>query len=449
MEASDDGRSEDQPSTQRSRPCPWRCSMAADAGRDKSTRATSQRSCSKARSSATSWTRSCTSASTGPTGVQLYADSTFGSATGTFSSGSVARFAVQLGAHLATGSYTGEFDVKTASGEPCLRSHTPVSFFVVGRPTVFGAAVDLAGRFEATIVDPDRRSRGSWTELLHRGRGQGWNELAARLLCPSSEDLHDSSQGAEPLQSRPRSAVPSGGPWRVPRTLRCRHRGAGPRRVERQLPALGSGGGAHTGVRSGGQGVDLAASPSRRSRLPSRRVAAVGIQAPPRRQPRVTARPRRRAHATPRKGPPYDQVVRYAEQVERYVEAFPPELLRVIVFEEWIDDPQSVLGEVIRFLGVEPVEVPPLGSRSACRAVPERRRPAPRHDRSQLGFDPPNRRVRRRGLELLHVANRVGGPRPRLDPELRARLAEHFAPEVDRLHALLGREVPAWRPPPA
>jgi hypothetical protein len=58
---------------------------------------------------------------------------------------------MHLPASLASGSFTANFNVMTAAGIACVRPHPPISFFVAGRPTTWGAA-DLGGRFETETI---------------------------------------------------------------------------------------------------------------------------------------------------------------------------------------------------------------------------------------------------------------------------------------------------------
>jgi hypothetical protein len=93
---------------------------------------------------------------------------------------------------------------------------------------------------------------------------------------------------------------------------------------------------------------------------------------------------------------------RYAEQLERWLLAYPRERLMVLRFENFVRDPQSGLGEALRFLGLPPME----------RAV---------------RFEARNTRKY-----------------PPLAPATAERLREYYAPHDRRLEALLGRAL-GWR----
>ncbi|MFM7068701.1 MAG: sulfotransferase family protein [Actinomycetes bacterium] len=90
---------------------------------------------------------------------------------------------------------------------------------------------------------------------------------------------------------------------------------------------------------------------------------------------------------------------RYSSMLERWRSAFPAEQIDVVVSEEFFADPQRTVDQLTGALGL------------------------PRHP---LG-----------SVEAFNAA-----PSPDMDPEVRAMLRRHFAPEVDRLEYLLGRELP-------
>ena len=91
---------------------------------------------------------------------------------------------------------------------------------------------------------------------------------------------------------------------------------------------------------------------------------------------------------------------RYAEQLERWLEAFGPERILVLFSEDHFKDPEGTSNRVLDWLGLPPNPM----------------------------ADPPP------------IANRGDGEVP--PPELLARLRDRFAPENDRLARLLGRPVP-------
>jgi Sulfotransferase domain len=143
----------------------------------------------------------------------------------------------------------------------------------------------------------------------------------------------------------------------------------------------------------------------------------------------------------------YRRMVRFADQLERYLEAFGRERVHVIVFDDLRADTRAVYLRLLDFLGVEPYEPAAFQARNESQRI-----------RSgwlqRLTWDPPFKRqlvpVLRR-FPLAHRvrgalvrANSVAAPRPPLDPDLRARLARELAPEVARLGRLLDRDLSDW-----
>jgi sulfotransferase family protein len=138
----------------------------------------------------------------------------------------------------------------------------------------------------------------------------------------------------------------------------------------------------------------------------------------------------------------YEAVASYSEQLERYFRAFGRENVHVILYDDLRRDAAGVLRAALRFLDLAedvPIDLSPVNQgrriRSAavyrlCWALWERRPTAP------LG-------------ELLHRLNTQAAPPPPLSPELRARLTATLAPDIERVGALLGRDLGHWTRPRA
>lgn len=88
----------------------------------------------------------------------------------------------------------------------------------------------------------------------------------------------------------------------------------------------------------------------------------------------------------------------YADQLEAWLRVFPREQLLVIRSEDFFEDPRSSVAEVLRFLGLAP-------------------------------WDSTD-------FRRFNAGGEYGG----MDPAMRARLREFFAPHNDRLYRLLGRD---------
>jgi hypothetical protein len=99
----------------------------------------------------------------------------------------------------------------------------------------------------------------------------------------------------------------------------------------------------------------------------------------------------------------YLDVATFSLQVERYFEFFERDAVRVILLDDLRQDTPGVYRNLVEFLGVT------------------------------------------RAFEPDFTPRNVGGDLGPLDPGLDATLRAHFAPEIDRLEALIGRDLSAWK----
>lgn len=140
----------------------------------------------------------------------------------------------------------------------------------------------------------------------------------------------------------------------------------------------------------------------------------------------------------------YREVVSFSGQLQRYIDTFGPDQVRIIVQEEMKADTPSTMHDIYSWLGVEtdvPSDLRKVNTSKAVRYEGLRRvlraTPGGLKDAVPAGL---RRAVSRRirNLNSKHAA------RPPLDPSLRARLSAEFAPEVARIESVLGRSVAAW-----
>lgn len=141
---------------------------------------------------------------------------------------------------------------------------------------------------------------------------------------------------------------------------------------------------------------------------------------------------------------------RYASHLEPWLARFDRGQIRILWFERLKADPREFAGEIFDFLGVSPLEGFPYERRVLAAARPRV------HGLARLA---------KRGADLfreLGLARLVGAvkrsptvrrllyrtyrreEKPRLHPATRARLAERFRPEVERLEELLGVALEGW-----
>jgi hypothetical protein len=144
----------------------------------------------------------------------------------------------------------------------------------------------------------------------------------------------------------------------------------------------------------------------------------------------------------------YREGVRFAEQLERYHDAFGSDRVHVVVYDDFRDDTAGAYAGVLEFLGVDASFRPDFAVVNANKR--------PRLEILQRAIYRPPRRLLGavgwlRRFPMVHAAraalvraNSRSARRPPMDPGLRAELTREFEPEVRRLERLIGRELTAW-----
>jgi hypothetical protein len=148
----------------------------------------------------------------------------------------------------------------------------------------------------------------------------------------------------------------------------------------------------------------------------------------------------------------YREVGKYADQVQRYFEAFGRKQVKVILYDDFKIDPASACREVFSFLGVLPTFPLEISVINASKKI---------RSRTLAAFlDPPpplaqkvaraltSSEMRHKLFRTVRGMNTEHRPRQPLPLDLRRRLQNHFAPDVQRLSELLGRDLSRWCQPP-
>ena len=147
---------------------------------------------------------------------------------------------------------------------------------------------------------------------------------------------------------------------------------------------------------------------------------------------------------------------RYRNQLEAYLEFFPADRIRVIIFEEFINHPEESARECFEFLGLDS-SARPRQRATAVNASADKLvdRPGVAILRRLPGmgrFDPVKRVTRRLshlpgGRTAVAVAKRLvrkGVTLPEWDPELRAALVAELQPQARWALEFAGRPVDTW-----
>jgi hypothetical protein len=144
----------------------------------------------------------------------------------------------------------------------------------------------------------------------------------------------------------------------------------------------------------------------------------------------------------------YHATVQFADQVQRYMETFGSQRVKVILYDDFTTDTVGAYAELLRFLGVDD------GFRPEFVRVNESK--LPRNKRLQALVVRPPEPVARlvpivRRFQVAHRLraallglNSRSARRPDMPPELRSRLTSELTPEILRLGDLIGRDLTAW-----
>ena len=158
----------------------------------------------------------------------------------------------------------------------------------------------------------------------------------------------------------------------------------------------------------------------------------------------------------PRNGVLYRQLAGYTEQVERYLDRFGRNQVKVLLFDDLKTNPGGMLDDLFDFLEIErdfegrsKVLEGSNKSRNANHRHRSRRlhhwlKSGPRRSVYQgVVMGPfPGARLVIGGLQHLNTST---GPRQEMSPGLKAALHREFLPEIESLETLLGRDLSMWK----
>jgi len=134
----------------------------------------------------------------------------------------------------------------------------------------------------------------------------------------------------------------------------------------------------------------------------------------------------------------------YAEQLEAVWRHFPRERVKVFLYDDLSADPGGVLRELFAFLGVDDRFVPTSLTRRYNRIM----FPAAQRRLRAVGLGWAIEGVKRTPLgDWVRAAHRRAGRNAAgaLSRSDRQRVAGYFRDDIDRLEAMLGRDLSAWR----
>lgn len=150
----------------------------------------------------------------------------------------------------------------------------------------------------------------------------------------------------------------------------------------------------------------------------------------------------------------YRHVARYTEQIQRYCDTFGRDQVHVVIFDDFRTDAPGTYRAMLEFLDIDPEfrpEFPVINSNKVARSqtVVKMLRTPPPVVRKVARMVIPGQAARRNLGVQLQSLNAGKKPRTPIAPALREELRIEFAPEVEALGALIGRDLSSWSQPRA
>jgi hypothetical protein len=149
----------------------------------------------------------------------------------------------------------------------------------------------------------------------------------------------------------------------------------------------------------------------------------------------------------------YRDIVRFTEQVKRYFNTFGRDNVHVIIYDDFAADTAAAYSETLEFLGVDSSqETPEFKVINGNRYVKSSTLQTLLNDglvrRAALAVRPMVPKRLFVGLRAMREkwmrSNLQFEKRPALSPEMHVRLKSEFAPEIEQLSELLGRDLTHW-----
>jgi len=133
----------------------------------------------------------------------------------------------------------------------------------------------------------------------------------------------------------------------------------------------------------------------------------------------------------------------YAQQLERYLEIFRGDRIKVLLFDDLVTDPESALSSVARFVGVSsPLPVQPESPIWSNAAVGPKLARLRRLNHRYGRLIPPFLRS-----TVRTTASNLFGreKKPPMPEQVRKLLIARYSEDIARLEALLGRDLTEWK----
>lgn len=144
----------------------------------------------------------------------------------------------------------------------------------------------------------------------------------------------------------------------------------------------------------------------------------------------------------------YREIGLFGQQVERYLQVFPHNQVKVILYEEFCKAPEKNYFSLLDFLGLREIPPPSYEIKNPHKEPRSIRLSAWLH-KPPGALGPVLRLIpqpyRHRLLWTLFILiNTRYRKRDPLDPELRRRLEDYYTPDTQKLSLLIGRDLSGW-----
>jgi hypothetical protein len=149
----------------------------------------------------------------------------------------------------------------------------------------------------------------------------------------------------------------------------------------------------------------------------------------------------------------YGQLGQFGNYVERLFAIFPREQVKIFLFDDLKADPRAVYEQTLAYIGVPSdgrQDFPQINANFENRSKLLARffhppQPVYRAFVKFIGlFGPGFMEKVSIFYNRLERLNTTRATRTTLDPALRARMLEHFSPDIERLSVLIGRDLSGW-----
>lgn len=145
----------------------------------------------------------------------------------------------------------------------------------------------------------------------------------------------------------------------------------------------------------------------------------------------------------------YSQVPRYTEQIKRYWNEFGKENVKIILFDELIQNTSLVYTETLQFLGINTHFLPDFKQVNPNKTVRSKlwrdllkKRPQWLIKTAKILI--PSRQWRERIQQKLWAINTKKTDRPPMNPSIKQQLDKLFAHEIEQLSILLEKDLSHW-----